>query len=310
METADEGDCNFWWCIELETIDGNAEETLMTIAELSGSVGSELLEECEATILRAVYLSTRDISHWLAELDALGEKFPGVRVRSHSRLENQSWHTDHLDSFPPIPVGAGLVVSAPWHTISEPGANAPTTAYATSRLPIYIWPGSAFGTGYHESTHIALSFVERFVKERDVIIDVGTGSGILFIAGLKLGAAWAVARDTDPNAVEEAVRNMKINRLPDSLCDLRIGNLLDGVSVKADLLTSNIMLQPNLKLLGGMKSVLKPSGIAIFSGMTATERAVFLQALSETELSVMAELTISNWWGCAANWDSSERSGA
>ena len=297
MESADEDDCNFWWYVELEAEGDGADETLLTIADLSGSAGSELFEEAGVTVLRSVYLSSRDISHWLGALDDLMKNFPGVRVRSHGKVENRPWHTEHMDAFPPIPVGAGLVVAAPWHK----GASSPsdTSPSISPRLPIYVYPSAAFGTGYHESTQIALTFVERFVKDGDVILDIGAGSGILFIAGLKLGAAKAVARDIDPVAVGEAKRNMEYNDLPDEKCDLRVGDLLDGVEVQADLLTSNILLPPNLRLLGEVRKVLKPSGVAIFSGMTTAERAVFLPALLEAGLSLLAELTINDWWGCA-----------
>jgi ribosomal protein L11 methylase PrmA len=70
-----------------------------------------------------------------------------------------------------------------------------------------------------------------------------------------------------------------------------------------NLITSNILLSPNLKLLDGLNNVLEPSGIAIFSGMTTAERSVFLPALSEAGLSILGELTIKDWWGCAANWN-------
>jgi len=299
---------NFWWSIELEAEGGEAEEILLTLADLSGSVGSELLEENKGNekngvkILRAAYLASQDVSHWLAAIDSLMDNFPGVRVRSHSKTENRSWHTEHLEAFPPLPVGNSLVVAAPWHKGSELQAS------LSSRLPVYIYPSSAFGTGYHESTQIALSLVERFIKAGDVILDMGTGSGILFIAGLKLGAAHAVARDIDPVAVVEAKRNMEINAIPDNVCDLQAEDIFEAqIDIQADVLTSNILLAPNISLLGGIRKFLKPSGIAIFSGMTEAEKAEFLPALSEAGLSVLSELTINEWWGCAAVWESSER---
>jgi len=307
--SAGENSNNFWWSIELEAEGGGAEEALFTLADLSGSVGSELLEENKENekngvkVLRAAYLTSRDVSHWLAAIDSLMENFPNVRVRSHAKIENKPWHTEHLEAFPPLPVGDGLVVAAPWHKGSVAEAF-------SSRLPVYIHPSSAFGTGYHESTQIALSLVEKFLKAGDVILDMGTGSGILFIAGLKLGAAHAVARDIDPVAVAESKRNMEVNGIPESACDLCAEDIFDAqIAVQADVLTSNILLSPNIKLLGRLKNILKPSGVAIFSGMTAAERTEFLPALSEAELSIMEELTINDWWGCAAVWKSPERGG-
>ena len=291
---------NFWWSIELEAQGDGAEEILLTLADLSGSVGGELLDVGEKSgviVLRAAYLASQDISHWLAEIESLMENFPGVRVRSHAKIENRPWHTEHLEAFPPLTVGDGLLVAAPWHKKSE------LEAEFSSRLPVYIYPSSAFGTGYHESTQIALSLVEKFIKAGDVILDMGTGSGILFIAGLKLGAARAAARDIDPVAVAEAKRNMEFNGLPDEACDLCAEDIFEAkIDTQADVLTSNILLAPNIRLLGGIKKLLKPSGVVIFSGMTLAEKAEFLAPLSEAELVIASELTINDWWGCAARW--------
>jgi ribosomal protein L11 methyltransferase len=283
---------NFWGSIELESnaAETEAEETLSTVADLSGSIGAELFEDQEKTVLRGAYLSSQDISHWLSVLDALLPNFPGVRIRSHAKIENQDWQKQHLDAFPPLDLGANLVVMAPWHKGKEPAG----------KTPLYIYPGSAFGTGYHESTQIALSLVERFVKAGDTVVDVGMGSGILFIAALKLGAAKSVARDIDPAAIAEARRNMDLNGLFPETCDLQIGDLAGGLEGGADVLTANILLEPNLRLLKDVSRVLNPGGIAIFAGMTVSERTSFLSALSSTGLSLLAELTQKDWWGCAA----------
>jgi ribosomal protein L11 methyltransferase len=311
---------NFWWSVALEAPVSDAasdialEETFLTLADLSGSLGAELLEEKEEEkkkteegkgrkkkVLRAAYLSSRDISHWLAVLEGLLAEFPcagaGISIRSYAKIENKPWNTAHLDAFPPLTVGAGLAVMAPWHKGKEP----------SGRTPLYIYPSSAFGTGYHESTQIALTLTERFTEKGGTVIDVGTGSGILFIAALKLGAGKAIARDIDPTTVAEALRNMALNSLPLSACDLRTGNLLDDITeTNACLLTATILLEPNLRLLKCVKRVLKPSGIAIFSGITEAERSIFLAALPRGETDLVAELTEKSWWGCAVKFQARE----
>jgi ribosomal protein L11 methyltransferase len=286
---------NFWWSVDLEAdaVDSAAEEALLTLADLSGSLGAELLEEEGRKVLRAAYVGSQDVSHWLAVLEDLLTHFPGVSVRSHTKVENQPWNTVHLDAFPPLSVGAGLVVMAPWHKGKEPA----------NRIPLYIYPSSAFGTGYHESTQIALTLTERFIRKGDTIVDVGTGSGILFIAALKLGAAKAAARDIDPVAVSEALRNMGLNDLPLDACDLRVGALLQSIAeTDADVLTANILLDRNLQLLSDARRVLKPSGVAIFSGISEAERPTFLDAVSRVKADLLAELTKKNWWGCAVKF--------
>jgi ribosomal protein L11 methyltransferase len=284
---------NFWWSVDLESDGKAAEEALSIVADLSGSIGAELFEEGGKMVLRAAYLGSQDIAHWTGFLNDLSADFPQVRLRSHRKIENRDWHTEHLDSFPPLPVGVNFIVMAPWHKGKEP----------SGKLPLYIYPGAAFGTGYHESTQIALSLVERFVKAGDSILDVGTGSGILFIAALKLGAAKAAARDMDPTAIAEVRRNVESNGFSLESCDLQVGDLAEGVHGRLDALTANILLEPNLRLLRDAERVLKPSCFAIFSGMTTAERTTFLPALSSAGLSLVAELTKGDWWGCAAKFD-------
>jgi ribosomal protein L11 methyltransferase len=305
MALNDVTDGNFWWTIELEVDSGVgmavAEEMLMSAADLSGCIGSELFKSErsagpeEIPVLRAAYRSSDPVEYRLAILENMKKDFPGLRVRSYSKVENRPWHTLHPDAFPPLPVGAGLVVMAPWYREKEPAGS-------SGKMPLYIYPGSAFGTGYHESTQIALSFVERFIEPGATIVDIGTGSGILFIAALKLGASRALARDLDPTTVAEALRNMGLNDLPFDACDLAVGDLLKGVDIRADVLTANILLEPNLRLLPDVARVLDPKGVAIFSGMTVSERANFLPALPESGLSLTAELTKNDWWGCAARF--------
>lgn len=284
----------FWWSVEFAGEEGGdpawEEERLFDLASISGAMGSELVLEEGRPVLRAAYRSSREIGPLLAELGELLVHFPGIVLRAHGKVENRPWHTQHLDAFPPLEAGKGLLVMAPWHRDRAP----------EGRLPILIYPASAFGTGYHESTRIALELLEDVVRKGDTIVDVGTGTGILFIAALKLGAAYAVARDLDPATLDEVRRNMELNGLAPILCDLAVGDLLKGVETSADLLTANILLEPNTALLPDVRRVLKPEGAAIFSGMTAAEREVFLPALSAAGLSLERELHLGDWWGCRA----------
>jgi ribosomal protein L11 methylase PrmA len=96
---------------------------------------------------------------------------------------------------------------------------------------------------------------------------------------------------------------MELIGLPLDACDLRVGDLLQNISeTNVDILTANILLEPNLRLLDGVKRVLKPSGIAIFSGIAEAERAAFLSAIPRADADLVAELTEKSWWGCAVKF--------
>ena len=167
-----DGGPGFWWSVEFEAEsdgDGNknpawTEERLFDLAALSGAMGSELVEEGDGLVLRAAYRSSREIGALLAELRELLADFPGIALRAHGKVEDRPWHTQHLEAFPPLEAGRELVVMAPWHRDSAP----------EGRIPILIYPASAFGTGYHESTRIALELLEEAVRKDDTIVDVGT----------------------------------------------------------------------------------------------------------------------------------------
>ena len=167
-------------------------------------------------------------------------------------------------------------------------------------MPIYIFPASAFGTGYHESTRIALELLEPVVKFGDVVIDIGTGTGILFITALKLGAGRAIARDIDPTTLDEARRNMALNGVSPNVCTLQEGDLLKGFKGQVNILTANILLKPNVSMLPDVRGVLKPKGFAIFSGMTNAESYTFLSVLHSSKMIIEREMRIGDWWGCRA----------
>ncbi|MBR1672909.1 MAG: 50S ribosomal protein L11 methyltransferase [Fretibacterium sp.] len=287
-------DQNYWWTVDFSLSPGANrawdEERLLTLGSLSGAIGSELLDEDTSLSLRAHYLGSEELDSLVERLNGLLPSFEGVSLSRCQKTENQSWSTQHLEAFPPLNVGRSLTVMAPWHK-NEIGSE---------RIPIYIYPSSAFGTGYHESTRIALELLEDAVKRGDTVLDIGTGTGILFIAALKLGAARAVARDLDPTTLDEVRRNMNLNAINANVCDLSVGNLLNGVTTQANVLTANILLTPNLTMLPDVRRVLKPKGYAVFSGMTDVERGTFLSVLSSSGLTVERELRSGDWWGCRA----------
>ena len=294
---------NFWWTVELSVPVARYnrpynEERLSTIAALTDSIGSEITTEQDfwgndRLFLKANYRGSKGIDEVVFELNFVLEDtdFEGISITRCYKVENQEWETQHYDAFPPLPVGKSLIVMAPWHEKEE---------IPEDRTPIYIYPASAFGTGYHESTQIALTLLEEVVKSGDVILDVGTGTGILFITALKLGADKAIARDIDPTTLAEAKRNMNLNGINPNVVELVEADLLKGFSGQVNILTANILLNPNITLLVDVKRVLKPKGFAIFSGMTHIESYTFISVLNSSGLMIEREVRIGDWWGCRA----------
>ena len=284
----------FWQTIEycIPSSEENAEEILSTIAAMTGALGSFIFDKNEKIFLRADY-GEEDIDGILlkAKNYLAMPGFEKAEISRSYKTFNQAWETQHYDAFPPLDVGKSLTVMAPWHKGEKK---------SDGRTEIYIYPAGAFGTGYHESTQTALTLLEETVKPGDVILDVGTGSGILFIAALKLGAGKAIARDIDPDALGEARRNMKLNDIDPKICEISEGDLLKNFNERVDIITANILLKPNMSLLPDVKNFLKPDGTAIFSGMTVNEKNEFLSVLETSGLKLEKELVTGEWWGCTA----------
>ena len=281
---------SYWWYITLSADDGQ-EEALFSIADISGSIGTELQEIPSGGIrLRAYYRSSEDLHYWKANiLDALKE-WDNVKIEDFGKIENQPWNVAAEEAFPPLSVGRSMVVLAPWHKGTEP----------EGLIPLYINPGSAFGTGYHESTQIVLELMEDFVKPGMTTADIGTGSGILTICAIKLGADRSYARDIDPAVIEEVNKNFELNGLDPAKIDLATGDLLNGFRHRVDLLTANILLEPLTTMVDQVPKVIGREGMAIFSGMLLTERDIFVEALKNAKMTIVKEHSKGDWWGVAA----------
>ncbi|MDD2206192.1 MAG: 50S ribosomal protein L11 methyltransferase [Aminobacterium sp.] len=279
---------SFWWYITLEG-GSEQEEALSSLADLSGGIGSEEHEGSGKIRLRIYYRTSHDLGYWLELLNHVLESFPGISVVDMGKIENRQWHTEWKEAFPPLPVGEKFVVLAPWHRGSEPN----------DRIPLYIYPGSAFGTGYHESTQIALTLLERHMKPHWNIADIGTGSGILFIGAIRLGAGKVYARDLDPAVLNEVLNNMELNGIYKEEVDLKEGNLLQGFDHTVNLLMANIIIEPLMSMIPDVPHALCDGGIAIFSGLLTKEKDTFIETLNKAGLKIIDELERNDWWGVA-----------
>jgi ribosomal protein L11 methyltransferase len=162
---------------------------------------------------------------------------------------------------------------------------------ASGQGEIVIDPGQAFGTGHHASTLLALRLLESALAELAApahVLDVGTGSGVLALCALRLGAALALAFDRDPQAVHEASANARANGLSGSL-HLFAGDVGALRPDPVDLLVANLLSSELLPLLPSLAARLREGGRGIFSGLLASERERTAAALRASGLCVLDE---------------------
>jgi len=166
---------------------------------------------------------------------------------------------------------------------------------------VIIDPETAFGTGEHGSTRSALVLLDRHLRPGDRVLDLGSGSGILAIAAVKLGASRATGIELDPETEPVATHNALRNGVLDRVAFL-IGDAatLTGLLAPAELIVSNILRSVNQSLLPRIMASLAPSGIAIFAGMEHSERPLFLEALAAAGFLVVDEAVDQAWWSVAA----------
>lgn len=169
---------------------------------------------------------------------------------------------------------------------------------------IHIDPGTAFGTGKHETTHLCIEAIRKYVKEGDKFLDVGTGSGILSIMAYKFGAEQAIGTDLDVCAIDAVADNMEANDLGDAGFELIIGNIIDDKEIQDrvgyecyDVVAANILAQVLIPLTPQVVKHLKPGGMYITSGIIDDKEDDVVRAIEAAGLNIV-EINHKGEWVC------------
>ena len=183
------------------------------------------------------------------------------------------------------------------------------------KMIIHIDPGTAFGTGMHETTQLCIRQIKKYVTDTTRILDVGCGSGILGMLALKFGAAYAVGTDLDPCAIDATHENMKENGVPKEQYEVMIGNIIDDKAIQDQVgyacydivaakilagcfsLSANILADVLVMLTPVIVSQLKPGGIYITSGIIDDKEEVVKQAVADAGLELL-DVTYQGEWVC------------
>ena len=197
--------------------------------------------------------------------------------------DDEDWANNWKKYYKPLEIGEKLAIVPEWEDYDN-----------DNRVVIKINPGMAFGTGTHESTYMCLELLERYVNKDDDIFDIGCGSGILAIAGLKLGAKKALAVDIDDKCIDASHENAGLNNLEDKV-EIKKGNLLDVVKGRADLIVSNIIAEIIVDEIKNLKNHMEKGGIFITSGIIKERRQMVIHTLEENGFEIIDELEKNNW---------------
>jgi len=203
-----------------------------------------------------------------------------------TEIKEEDWSKDWRKSFKPIQVSRKIIIKPVWIKKSFP-----------QRLVIEIEPKMAFGTGEHSTTRLCLRTLEKYQKTGDRVLDLGTGSGILAIAAAKLGASYVLALDIDPDAISNARKNIKKNKVQ-KIVDLNFGTLSSKISNNSfDLIVANLTRTQIVKFFEGMNRVIKKGGIFILSGIQTEEKKEMEKFLLTNKVS-LKEIVSEKGWVC------------
>ena len=238
-----------------------------------------------------------DIPAMMAKVkEALEELKPftdlGACTFAESETEDKDWINNWKQYFKQFYVDDILIIPS-WEEVKPEDRD---------KMIIHIDPGTAFGTGMHETTQLCIRQLKKYVTKDTELLDVGTGSGILSIIALKLGARHAVGTDLDPCAVPAVEENKEVNGIPVEAFDMMIGNIIDDKEVqdrvgyeKYDIVTANILADVLVPLTPVIVHQMKPGAVYITSGILDVKEDVVKEAVVAAGLEVV-EVTHQGEW--------------
>jgi len=207
-----------------------------------------------------------------------------------SDVDESDWAHQWKAHFRPEKITENIIVKPTW---SEYSGN-------HDEIILEIDPGMAFGTGIHPTTRMCITMIEKYLKPGDSFQDVGTGSGILMVAAVKLGAGRVWGTDNDEVAVDVAGKNLMQNKIPTASVNIITGNLVEKVGTRFDIVAGNITSKSILLLLNDIKKVLVKNSIFICSGIIEEDKNKVIQKLENLGFEVIEILTKETWVSIAS----------
>ena len=217
----------------------------------------------------------------------------GERAIVESETEDKDWINNWKQYFKPFTVDH-ILIKPTWEEIPEEHKD---------KLLVQIDPGTAFGTGMHETTQLCIRQLEKYVTPETRLLDVGTGSGILGITALKLGAKEVKGTDLDENAITAVGENLEANGISKEKFEVLQGNILDDESVQKwagfeayDVVVANILADVIIPLVDEVPVHLKQGGIFITSGIINLKEEAVRAAFAANPAFEVVEVTYQGEW--------------
>lgn len=204
---------------------------------------------------------------------------------SEKVINEEDWANEWKKHYKPIKVGQSIIVKPSWEDYTK----------QANEIVIEMDPGMAFGTGTHESTYMCLEFIEKFIGNRKRILDIGCGSGILSITGIKLGAESAFAIDIDEVAIKVAKENALNNKIQSNIVvkKAKIQEINSGE--KYDLVLANIVANVIIEISPIVKNFLDENGLFIISGIIKERQEEVQNCLKNNNYKIIETKNMGEW---------------
>ncbi|WP_338470302.1 50S ribosomal protein L11 methyltransferase [Niallia sp. XMNu-256] len=209
----------------------------------------------------------------------------GINSVTLSEVNEEEWATAWKKYYHPVKISERFTVVPTWEEYTPKGRD---------ELIIELDPGMAFGTGTHPTTVMSIQALERIVKKDDMVIDVGTGSGVLSIAAAMLGAKKVTALDLDEVAVQSAKSNIKLNKVH-SVVNIFQNNLLEGIEESVDVIVANILAEVIVRFTDDAAKCLKQDGYFITAGIIQQKKDEVKESLEAAGFDIVDTLQIEDW---------------
>ena len=224
----------------------------------------------------------------------------GEATIEESQTEDKDWINNWKQYFHQFYVDDILIVPS-WEEVK---------AEDKDKMILHIDPGTAFGTGMHETTQLVIRQLKKYVTPDTEMLDVGTGSGILGIVALKLGAKHVLGTELDPCAVPAVAENKEANQIVDETFDMVIGNIIDDKAIqdqagyeKYDIVTANILADVLIPLTPVIVNQMKKGAYYITSGILDVKEEVVVEAVKAAGLTVVEVTHQGEWVSVTARKD-------
>lgn len=266
-----------WWALDIRA--GAVDHDALA-AWLVERTGQAVEEQEDGTIV--TFAPDGDSADELTTAIAWYDRGANISRRA---LEDHDWSIRWREGLGPRHLGR-LVIVPSWIPYTP----------AENEAIVIIDPETAFGSGEHGSTRAALVLLERHLRPGDLMLDLGSGSGILAIAAVRLGAGTAIGIEIDPESIPVAEKNAGRNQVLEQVKFVTADAAIVPLLGPADLICSNILRIINEGLLPEIGMALRVGGKAIFSGMQVAEADLFRPALIAAGFSIADEVVDEDWW--------------